>query len=443
MSYIVVSLSHHQASVELLERASVTPEQLDGALEAILGAEPVDEAMVLSTCNRLEVYAHVEKFHAGLDAIAQWLGARLDVDASTLAELVQVEYAEDAVEHIMRVASGLESMVVGEPQILGQLRTAYLEAGDRDAVGRALHPLAQHALRVGKRVQSDLGLAEAGRNLASVAIELADRDRAGLSGSTALVVGAGAMATLAANALLAHGVRRVEVLNRSLSKAQALASKVGGTARDAGELHDALRQADIVVTAVGSSGGVLDVQHLQDAGEITVVDLGMPKNVTDAAAALSGVSYIGLADIDARAGELNLAIDGTGADQLIAEEVGAFLAKQRSASVAPTIAALRERAQEVIDSEVRRLKNRIPDVDDRALSEIEYAIERVVDKMLHAPSVKVRESAGTPSGEAYAEALRMLFDVKTDAERTINAVSDDVRESVQTMYPGGQPRTER
>lgn len=433
MSYIVLSLSHHQAPIELLERAAITPSELDGALAAILGAEPVNEAMVLSTCNRVEVYAHVEKFHAGLDALAQWLGERLDVEQATLASWVQVEYAEDAIEHMMRVASGLESMVVGEPQILGQLRTAYLEAGDRDAVGRALHALAQHALRVGKRVQSDLGLAEAGRNLAQVAIELADRDCGGLTGRRALVVGAGAMATLSANALRGYGVEQIDVLNRSYSRAQALAAKVEATAREFDELDDALREADIVVTALGSSGGIIDVDQLVGVGEITVVDLALPGNVTAEAAALANVRHIGLGEIRDRAGELDLAIDGAGADQIIAEEVGAFLTKQRSASVAPTIAALRERAREVIEAEVRRLKNRIPDVDDRAMGEIEYTIDRIVDKMLHAPSVKIRESAGTPGGEAYAEALRMLFELNPAESGATGAVAGEVRESVSKL----------
>ncbi|GAB3306192.1 glutamyl-tRNA reductase [Epidermidibacterium keratini] len=437
MSYIVLSLSHHQAPIELLERAAITPSELDGALETILGAEPVNEAMVLSTCNRVEVYAHVEKFHAGLDALAEWLGERLEVDATTLASWVQVEYAEDAIEHMMRVASGLESMVVGEPQILGQLRTAYLEAGDRDAVGRGLHALAQHALRVGKRVQSDLGLAEAGRNLAQVAVELADRDAGGLAGRRALVVGAGAMATLAANALRSYGVGQIDVLNRSLSRAQALAAKVEATAREFDELDDALREADIVVTALGSSGGVIDVAQLSGAGETTVVDLALPGNVTGEAAALPQVQHIGLGEIRDRAGELDLAIDGAGADQIIAEEVGAFLTKQRSASVAPTIAALRERAREVIEAEVRRLKNRIPDVDDRAMGEIEYTIDRIVDKMLHAPSVKVRESAGTPGGEAYAEALRMLFELNTAESSATGAVAGEVRKSVSKLRGEG------
>lgn len=433
MSYLVVGLSHHQTPVHVLERATVTAEQMDEALADVLRAEPINEAMILSTCNRTEVYAHVERFHGGLDSIVEWLSDRMEVDADELAGFVQVEYAEEAVEHMMRVASGLESMVVGEPQILGQLRTAYLEAIDRDAVGRNLHGLAQHALRVGKRIQSDLGLSDVGRNIAAVAIELAGLDAGGLRGRNAVILGAGAMATLAGNALRAHGVRQIEIINRSESRARALAAKVDARTRALEDLDDALRTADVVVTAMGSSPGAIDVADLAGCGPTTVVDLALPTNVTEAAGALPHVNLIGLAQIQLRADELNVAIDGAHADVIIQDEVASFIAKQRSAAVAPTIAALRDRAQRVVDAEMRRLKNRIADVDDRALGEIEYTIERIVDKMLHAPSVKIRESAGTVTGEAYAEALRMLFDVGDAADDPSGAMSTDVQQSVTTF----------
>lgn len=410
MSYLVVGLSHRQTPVDVLERAAITPEELDQALADVLAAEPVTEAMILSTCNRIELFAVVDKFHPGLDALAGWLAARLDIDGDRLAEYLQVAYDEEAVEHMMRVASGLDSMVVGEPQILGQLRTAYLEAADRDAVGRRLHALSQQALRVGKRVHSDLGMHQVGRNIASVAVDAAADLAGGLAGRDALVVGAGAMATLAATALRGAGIGRLAVVNRSTDKAQALAERFSGQVRD--DLGEAVREAAVVVTALGSSPGVLTEQLLADAGDTVVIDLALPKNVEPQAAALATVTYVGMEQIQARAAALDVAVDGTHVDAVIAEEVAAFVARQRSSAVAPTIAALQARAKEVIESELARLRGRIPDVDARAIAEIEYTVERVVDKMLHAPQVRVRESAGTPSGEAYAEALRMLFDTR-------------------------------
>ncbi|WP_106848604.1 glutamyl-tRNA reductase [Blastococcus sp. Marseille-P5729] len=433
MSYLVVGLSHQHAPMDVLERAAVTPEQLDQALTEVLAAEPVTEAMILSTCNRIELFTVVEKFHPGVDALVAWLADRLDVSSDDLSGYLQVSYDEDAVEHMMRVASGLDSMVVGEPQILGQLRTAYLEAIDRDAVGRRLHALSQHALRVGKRVHSDLGMHEIGRNIASVAVDAARGITGGLAGRDALVVGAGAMASLAAASLRAEGVDRLEILNRSAEKAQALAGRYDGTV-----VHDlvgALRRADVVVTALGSSPGVISEGLLRDAGPTVLIDLALPRNASAEAATLESVTYVGMEQIKQRAAAADVTVDGSRAQAVIGEEVAAFVARQRRAAVAPTLQALQNRAKEVIEAEVSRLKNRIPDVDARAMSEIEYAIERVVDKMLHAPQVRVRESAGTPSGKAYAEALQMLFGVGDQPAE--DAVAPDVAQSARQLSQGG------
>ena len=432
MSFLVVGLSHRHTPLDLLERAAITPEELDATLSRVLAHEQVTEAMILSTCNRVEIYTNVEKFHPGLDAMVDWLSERLATPADELAQYLQVSYDEDAVEHMMRVASGLDSMIVGEPQILGQLRTAYLDASDREAVGRKLHALAQHALRVGKRVHSDLGMHEVGRNIAAVGVDAARVSAGGLDGKDALIVGAGAMATLAAASLREQGVHRLQVVNRSPEKAEALALRFGGEATT--DLAAAVRRADIVVTALGSSPGILDPQLLGDAGDTVVVDLALPKNVTAEAAELSTVTYVGMEQIRERASELDLQVDGARADDVIAEEVAAFVARQRSSAAAPTIAALRTRAKEVINSEMDRLRNRIPDVDDRAIAEIEYAVERVVDKMLHAPQVRVRESAGTPTGEAYAEAMRMLFELGEQPPR--DAAVPQVGESARHLANG-------
>ena len=432
MSFLVVGLSHRQTPLDVLERAAITPEELDETLARVLAHEQVTEAMVLSTCNRVEIYTNVDKFHPGLDAIVEWLSERVGTPSEELADYLQVSYDEDAIEHMMRVAGGLDSMIVGEPQILGQLRTAYLDATDRDAVGRQLHALAQHALRVGKRVHSDLGMHEVGRNVAAVAVDAAQIAAGDLEGKDALIVGAGAMATLAAASLRAQGVRALQVINRSLEKAEALAARFEGEATT--DLEAAVRRADIVVTALGSSPGLLTEELLRGAGRTVAVDLALPKNVSPEAAALPSVTYVGMEQIRERADALDLAVDGARADDVIAEEVAAFVTRQRRSAVAPTIAALRTRAKEVIDSEMSRLRNRIPDVDARAVAEIEYAVERVVEKMLHAPQVRVRESAGTPSGEVYAEALRMLFELGEQPAR--DAAVPQVGESARNLSNG-------
>ncbi|PRZ39074.1 glutamyl-tRNA reductase [Antricoccus suffuscus] len=435
MSFLIVGLTHKQTPVDLLENASVTPSQLDEELTALLTPESVNEAMILSTCNRVEVYADVDKFHGGLDAVIEWLAGHMTLTAADLVPYVQVYYAEEAVEHALRVASGLDSLVVGEPQILGQLRTAYLEATDRKSVGRQLHALSQHALKVGKRIQTELGLSAVGRNIASVAVDLAAHDIGDLTGKRAVVLGAGAMATLAAYSLQRKGIEDITIINRSQDRAAQLAGKVGGTTAPIDDLADRLGDADVLVTALGSSRASVHAATVGTtrAKPLTVVDLALPKNVADEAIALPEVSYIGLTQIQQRAAELNVAIDGGKADVLVNDEVANFLAKQRSAAVTPTIAALRAKAGEVVESELKRLKSRIPDVDDRAMGEIEYAISRIVDKIMHTPSVRVREVAGTPSGDAYAEALRALFDLPESLRNLGDAVDPEVRSSAARL----------
>ena len=435
MSFLIVGLTHKQTPVDLLEDASVTPNQLDDELAALLGRESVNEAMILSTCNRVEVYTDVDKFHGGLDAVVEWLADHMALTAADLVPYVQVHYAEEAVEHALRVASGLDSLVVGEPQILGQLRTAYLEATDRKSVGRQLHALSQHALKVGKRIQSELGLSEVGRNIASVAVDLAAHDLGDLTGKRAVVLGAGAMATLAAYSLQRKGIDDITIINRSSDRAAQLASKVDGTTASLDDLAARLGDADVLVTALGSSRASVHAATVgaSRAHPLTVVDLALPKNVADDAIALPAVSYIGLTQIQQRAAELDVAIDGGKADGLVNDEVANFLAKQRSAAVTPTIAALRAKAGEVVESELKRLKSRIPDVDDRAMGEIEYAISRIVDKIMHTPSVRVREVAGTPSGDAYAEALRALFDLPESLRNLGDAVDPEVQSSAAQL----------
>jgi len=243
------------------------------------------------------------------------------------------------------------------------------------------------------------------------------------------------MATLAAYSLQRNGIADLTVVNRSPERAASLAGKVGGAPAPLAQLAECVADADLLVTALGSSRASVPPQVVGETRvrPLTVVDLAMPKNVADDTIALPSVTYIGLTQIQQRAAELDLAIDGRKADSLISEEVGNFLAKQRSESVVPTITALRAKAGEVVDRELTRLKNRIPDVDDRTMGEIEYAISRIVDKMLHTPSVRVREVAGTPSGDAYAEALRALFDLPESLSNLGDAADPEIQSSAARL----------
>lgn len=440
MSLLVVGLSHQHAPVSLLERASIDAAALPSVLQAILASDSVNEAMLLSTCNRVEVYADIERFHGGIDAVVGWFANHLQMQATELVDVFEIKYGERVVEHAMRVASGLDSMVVGEPQILGQLRTAYLDAVDHAAVSTQIHALAQRALRVGKRVQTELQISTFGRNMATVAVDLA-AELTRLPGASALVAGAGSMAALAAHALRRNEIGSLLIANRSQARAQLLAERVDGQPISLADVPAHLGDADVLITALGSSPALIDRASLagRDQRPLTIIDLALPKNVADEVTELPYVRYIGLTQIQDRARQLSLPVDDGAALELIADEVAQFIAKQNSAAVAPTITALRAKADGVVERELSRLKNRIPDVDDRALGEIEYAISRIVDKIMHTPTVRVREVAGTPSGEAYAEALRTLFDLSVD---NLQAAISIPLTTTATVGPGRTPNAE-
>lgn len=427
MSFLVVGLTHRETPIDVLERAAVARADLAAGVERILDNEDIGEAMILSTCNRVEVYADVTRFHGGLSALVSWISERIGSEPADLVPYLQVRYGDEAVEHALKVASGLDSLVVGEPQVLGQFRGAYLDSIEAGSVGRELHQLSQHALRVGKRVHSELGLSELGRNIASVAVELATEDIDQPAARCAIVFGAGSMASLAAHSLTRRGIGDVAILNRSPERAERLAAAAGGRAAVVDALDSELVTADILVTAVSSTAPVITAERItaaRGARPLIIVDLALPKNVDNATITLPGITYIGLNEIKLRAAELAVDVDAEAAATLIQQEVAAFGSHQRSAAVVPTVTALRAKAAAVVDLELTRLRRRTPDLDPVSMGEVEYAITRIVDKLLHTPSVRVRELAGTPSGAAYAEALQLLFDLPGGSDRDLSAAVD-------------------
>jgi glutamyl-tRNA reductase len=392
--------------------------------------------MVLSTCNRLEVHAEVSKFHGGVQEISEKIAAHSGVDLETLTEHLYVHYEDRAVQHLFEVAAGLDSMVVGEQQILGQLRAALSNARAERAVGRTLGVAAETALRVGKRAHSETDIDRAGRSLVSVGVSMASDSVGGLAGKTAVVVGAGSMSSLAATELRGRGVATLSIVNRTVARAERLAAQVDARPVAITSLDAAIRDADVVVSCTGAVGTVVTADLLGDRVErpVFVLDLALPRDVDPAASSLPGVT---LADLDSLANVL----DGAAIEQdieavrrIVTEEVGAFLSKQRSDRVAPTVVALRERARQVVDAELTRLLGRLPDADDTVTREVRTTVERVVDKLLHAPTVRVKELAGEPGGDSYADALRELFALDPAATEAVARAAVVVEESP----PGGE-----
>jgi glutamyl-tRNA reductase len=433
MSLLVVGLSHRSAPVEVLEQVAVSCADAGKVLHQLLEVEHVAEALLLSTCNRVEVYAVVTAFHDGLAEITDVLAHQSAMTLDDLSEHLYVHYAAAGVEHLFSVAAGLDSMVVGEPQILGQLRAAYAGAEQAGTVGGTLHDVVQHALRVGKRVHSETGIGAEGASvvseaLAAAATALAGPHRAGLAGRRVLVLGAGSLGGLAAAQLRRAGVAEIVLANRTAGSAQRLAALCeaeGTPARVVGldGLTAALATVDLVVCCTGAPGAVLDVEHVGARRRpLVVCDLGLPRNVEPAVGDMPGVILLDLTTVSRRLEHRGRGSGAVGsARHLVSQEVHGYLLAQRTAEVIPTVAALRKRAADVVDVELLRLDGRLPGLDSAVRAELTRTVRRVVDKLLHAPTVQVKQLAKAGRGQAYADALRELFELDPQAAAAITA----------------------
>ncbi|HWG95332.1 MAG TPA: glutamyl-tRNA reductase [Mycobacteriales bacterium] len=425
MSVLVVGVSHRTAPVPLLEKVTVGIEPGSTAvLDELRAVGPVNEAVVLSTCNRVEVYADTEGFHAGVDAITDLLAQRSGVPMEELEDHLYVHWEGQAVQHLFTVAAGLDSMVVGESQILGQLRQAYAGARDGSA-GRTLHELFQKALNVGKRVHTDTGIDEAGQSLVTVALDRAAGAVGDLTGRPVLVVGAGSMGALAGATLKRGGAGRIVVANRTPEGARRLATALDGEGTGLVDLAARLAEADVVVSCTGATGVVVTREDVELAlarrggRPLALLDLALPHDVDPSVADLPGVTLVTLSSL-----QEVLAGTGTGEDveaarRIVTEGVAQFLSWQKASRVAPTVVALRSRAEQLVEAEVARLEGRLPELDERARQEVAASLKRVVGALLHTPTVRVKELAEAPAGLSYAEALRELFGLDRTAPAAV------------------------
>lgn len=439
MSILLFGVSHRSAPVSVLEQLSFDESDQVKIVDQVLQSPLVAEAIVLSTCNRVEVYAVVDAFHGGLAAIGQVLSEYSGMPMAELTKYAYVRYSEAAVEHLFAVASGLDSAVIGEQQVLGQVRRAYTAAEANRTVGRVLHELAQRALSVGKRVHSETAIDAAGASVVSVALHLAERKLGTLVGKTAVLIGAGAMGALSAAHLTRAGIGGIRVLNRSVSRAQRLACKIGeagikSEALPLDHVTDALAGADLVISCTGAVSAVVslaDVHHALAAADrrpadgidspLVICDLGMPRDVDPAVAGLPGVWVVDVDRVQREPSAHATVADVAAARRIVADEVAHYLAGQRMAEVTPTVTALRRRAAEVVEAELLRLDNRLPDLEVAQRAEVARTVRRVVDKLLHAPTVRIKQLASAPGGDSYAEALRELFELDQTAVDAVAA----------------------
>ncbi|MEV3931945.1 MULTISPECIES: glutamyl-tRNA reductase [unclassified Streptomyces] len=482
MSLLVVGLSHRSAPVSVLERASLAVEAQTKLLQDTLAAEPATEAAVLATCNRIELYADVDKFHAGVAELSTLLAQHSGVGLDELTPYLYVHYEDRAVHHLFSVACGLDSMVVGEGQILGQIKDALALGQELHTAGRLLNDLFQQALRVGKRAHSETGIDRAGQSLVTFGLEqLAEGAEitGWAAGKCALVIGAGSMSSLAAATLARAGVEEIVVANRTRARADRLVEILGQagvpTARavEMGRVAGELTRADIVVSCTGATGLVLTAEAVAEAlgvdfdsaahapeapasavpdeldqhaawvengsaaqdrtvrrapvrpaavgpARIHLLDLAMPRDIDGAAHRVAGVRLVDIESLAEASADAPMAADVDQVRTIVADEVAAFGAAQRAAHITPTVVALRTMAADVVAGEIARLDGRLPDLDEKQRAEITQTVRRVVDKLLHAPTVRVKQLASEPGGAGYADALRELFDLDP---QTVAAVS--------------------
>jgi glutamyl-tRNA reductase len=468
MSVLVVGLSHKSAPLATLERAVLTGDALGKLSRDVFHAESVAGSFVISTCNRAEIYADVDKFHDGVSAICELLARHTGIPPGQLTPHLYVHYEDRAAQHLLAVACGLDSMVIGESQILGQVRQALNVAREQGTLDRALSDLGAVALRAGKRARAETGIDRSGASLASVGLSLAAARLRGVPGPAAagapaavsgtapagvsgtapagvpasvpgpgclaglsmLVVGAGAMSSIAVAAAARMGAAGIVVANRGHARARRLAATVSATSADLSRLPAEIAAADLVVSCTGAPGAVITADCVAQAlsaraagRPLVLLDLAVPRDVEAGAGLLPGVSLIGLDELREA---VPAGLPGAGHDEqvaaawrIVAEEFAAQLSADRAARVAPTVVALRAKAAGVVAAELARLDGRIGGLDARLHHEIAESMRRVADKLLHAPTVRVKELAGTPGADSYELALRVLFDLDPDAVRAV------------------------
>ncbi|QNP70968.1 glutamyl-tRNA reductase [Streptomyces roseirectus] len=543
MSLLVVGLSHRSAPVSLLERASLGQDAQVKLLQDTVAAEPATEAAVLATCNRIELYADVDKFHAGVAELSTLLAQHSGVGLDELTPYLYVHYEDRAVHHMFSVACGLDSMVVGEGQILGQLKDSLAKAQELHSAGRLMNDLFQQALRVGKRAHSETGIDRAGQSLVTFGLEQLARETPvdeWVRGKKTLVIGAGSMSSLAAATLARAGAAEIVVANRTFDRAERLAqilndgdTDVTARAVPMESVPGELARADLAVSCTGATGLVLtgadiaravegrtpettvlpqarpvklpqpaagedacplDLGAVQQgfsvAGEAAVagmdaatleqhaawvdngsvdrrvskeaelisalaqtaatvgriperrrpegpsdvvraepvlclLDLAMPRDIDAAAHRVGGVRLVDIESLAEASADAPMASDVDQVRRIVSDEVNAFGAAQRAAHITPTVVALRTMAADVVAGEIARLEGRLPGLDDKHRAEITQTVRRVVDKLLHAPTVRVKQLAAEPGGAGYADALRTLFDLDQETVAAVSRATDE------------------
>jgi glutamyl-tRNA reductase len=419
VSVIVVGLNHRTVPLDVLERMTVSDAHLPKALSDLCGLENVSEAVILSTCMRTEIYLVAERFHPAMAEVREFL-ARLGFTApEDFVDHLYSFYEDSAVRHLFRVASGLDSAVLGESEILGQVRDAWDRARSEGAAGSVLGGLFRHAVEVGKRARSETGIGRGTTSVSSAAVAMAEARLGTLAGKRLLVLGAGDMGEGMAVALASKGVGSVLVANRTWDRAVALAARVGGEAVKLGGLAAALSDVDVLLTSTGAASVLLDAGELapvmaaRPERPLLIVDVAVPRDVDPSVAGLDGVTLLDMDDLRvfAEQGLEGRRREIARVEEIIDAEGERFAATATARELAPLIVALRERADLLRAAELERFRGKLGGLDERQQEAIDALTRGIIQKLLHEPTVQLKEAAGSAKGDRLAEALRALFDL--------------------------------
>lgn len=410
----VIGLSYTAAPADVVERLLLTPAEAEQMPREIASVDGVDGVIVLSTCSRLEIYVET------LNTMVPWAVLRghiatRNADPAEVAPYVYLRRSADAVEHLFAVAGGLDSIALGEDQIIAQLKGALRQAQRHGTDGHLLHHLMQVALHVAKRVRTETTLNATDRSLISVGLQHIKHRGRVLGGASALVVGAGSMGAIATAALRREGVARVDVANRTMDRANRLAATAHGRGVPLAEVPAALAQADVVICCTSAVGVIIDIDDVtqavaQRAGRhLTFLDIAAPRNVGTRVAEMAGVSVVTLAHLADDANDRTSQAAVLAASHIVELEVAAFHRERREARASRAVSALRETAATILAAELAALARRMPELDERTTQELTHTLRRVADKLVHAPSIRARAMAGKPDGATYTRVLNALF----------------------------------
>ena len=419
MSVVVIGVNHRTSPLRVLERVAVTGEAMPKALHALSSKNNIREAVVLSTCNRTEVYAVTEKFHAAYDDIAEFFCELGGLMSDELHQHLYSQHDDAAVRHLFEVACGLDSAVIGENEILGQVRDAWTAAQSGGASRSTLNLLFRHALETGKRARSETGISRSTTSISFAAVEMARELLGTLAYRKVLIVGAGAMGEGVAVALSMNSTTEVTVINRTESRSRDLAERLGAATRPMSDLHDALTETDVVVTCIGAGGFVLDHEMMQPimsrrtGKTLFIVDIAVPRDVEESVGSIPGVELRNLDDLRdwVRSGVEQREGEAVKVANIVTEEVEAYTLASMARQAAPLIASMHSAAEEVRLAEIDRHAKKLAELTPEQREIVETLTKGILAKLLHEPSVRLKENAGTPQGERLADALRDLFNL--------------------------------